>query len=146
MGPVCLMSPPLIPFFFFLRLSRISRLLTVLSRFPNTLSPPGRILRCSHVQNILFTAMSISTLGSVKRSDPDSSVGPRGDFEIPTLKEFGLPLVTTSIRGGESEALRRLAAFCEDGERDATFLQPKTSPAAFDPPATTLLVRVRSRA
>lgn len=50
------------------------------------------------------------------------------------LEELGLPLATTGIRGGELEAV----AFCEDAERVA---KPQTSPAAFDPPATTLLVR-----
>lgn len=61
-------------------------------------------------------------------------------------RSLAYPLLTTSIRGGESEALRSLAAFCEDAECVTTFLKPKTSPAVFDPPPTTLLVRVRSRA
>lgn len=59
----------------------------------------------------------------------DSLVGPKGVFEILTLEELGgLPFATTSIRGGESEALKRLAAFYEDAERVATFSKPKTSP------------------
>lgn len=69
----------------------------------------------------------------------DTLAGPSGDFSIPTLEELGLPKATTSIRGGETEALRRLAAYCADPERVASFAKPKTSPADFDPPATTLL-------
>lgn len=47
---------------FFLRLSGTSRLPSVLSRPLNIFH-----LRCSHVRNILFTSMSISTLEIVKR-------------------------------------------------------------------------------
>lgn len=70
----------------------------------------------------------------------DTFSGPNGDFAIPTLEELGLPQATTSIHGGETEGLYRLDAYCSDAERVATFSKPKTSPAEFDPPATTLLV------
>jgi len=71
----------------------------------------------------------------------DHIASPNNDFAIPSMDELGLPPATTSIHGGETEALRRLDAYCRDKVRVATFAKPKTSPAEFDPPATTLLVR-----
>ncbi|KAH7926248.1 hypothetical protein BV22DRAFT_1104439 [Leucogyrophana mollusca] len=69
----------------------------------------------------------------------DTLAGRDGDFSIPTLEELGLPPATTSIRGGETEALKRLEAYCADKAQVARFAKPKTSPAEFDPPATTQL-------
>ncbi|KAF9459758.1 FAD binding domain of DNA photolyase-domain-containing protein [Collybia nuda] len=69
----------------------------------------------------------------------DTFSGPKGDFGVPAIDELGLSRPTTSIRGGESEALRRLAVFCADKDRVAHFSKPQTSPAEFDPPETTLL-------
>ncbi len=68
--------------------------------------------------------------------------GPGGDFAVVgTLEELGLAPATTPHRGGETAALRRLREVVAsgDGGYAATFRKPRTSPAAFDPPSTTLL-------
>ncbi|KAG9253301.1 FAD binding domain of DNA photolyase-domain-containing protein [Emericellopsis atlantica] len=65
--------------------------------------------------------------------------GPKGDFAIETMEELGFPSATTSIRGGESLALKALGKIIEDKKYTATFEKPKTSPAQFEPQATTLL-------
>jgi deoxyribodipyrimidine photolyase len=72
-------------------------------------------------------------------SSLDTIAGPQGDFAIPSLDELGLPKGTTSIRGGETEALRRLEHWLKDKKAVATFRKPQTSPAEFDPPSTTQL-------
>lgn len=63
-------------------------------------------------------------------------------FSVPTLESLGMDAskVRDTIKGGEPEALQRLARLCKDPEYIATFSKPKTSPAqAADNPATTLL-------
>ncbi|PTB62414.1 DNA photolyase [Trichoderma citrinoviride] len=65
--------------------------------------------------------------------------GPNGDFAIETLEELGFAPATTPIRGGETLALKRLDELIKDKTYVATFKKPKTSPAQFDPPATTQL-------
>ncbi|MBW0469471.1 hypothetical protein O181_009186 [Austropuccinia psidii MF-1] len=65
--------------------------------------------------------------------------GPSGTFDIPTMKEIGLRPATTTHRGGENIALKKLEAFLQDKKRVLQFEKPKTSPADFDPPSTTAL-------
>jgi cryptochrome len=68
-------------------------------------------------------------------------MGPKKDFAVPTLEELGMDAAqaTTPHRGGESVALKMLAEYIKDEEYIGTFEKPKTSPAAFEPQATTLL-------
>ncbi|KAL7951247.1 putative photolyase class 1 [Trichoderma barbatum] len=77
------------------------------------------------------------------RSEEDTTyshiAGPNGDFAIETLEELGFPPATTSHRGGESRALKVLDDLIKNPKYTATFRKPKTSPAQFDPQATTLL-------
>jgi cryptochrome len=65
--------------------------------------------------------------------------GPKGDFAVPTLEELGIPKATTSIRGGETEALKQLDHIISNETYTATFEKPKTAPTDFEPQATTLL-------
>ncbi|KAJ3175846.1 hypothetical protein HDU87_005674 [Geranomyces variabilis] len=69
----------------------------------------------------------------------DTFTGPHADFAVPTLEELGMPPATTPYRGGEAEGLKRLEAFCSNEIAVAKFEKPKTSPAAFLPPQTTLM-------
>lgn len=68
-------------------------------------------------------------------------MGPNNDFGVPTMEEIGIDpaLATTPHRGGESVALKMLADHIANEEYIGTFEKPKTSPAAFEPQATTLL-------
>lgn len=68
-------------------------------------------------------------------------MGPKKDFAVPTMKELGIDTAqaTTPHRGGESVALKMLADHIKNEEYIGTFEKPKTSPAAFEPQATTLL-------
>lgn len=68
-------------------------------------------------------------------------MGPKKDFAVPTLEELGMDAAQamTPHRGGESVALKMLAEYIKDEEYIGTFEKPKTSPAAFEPQATTLL-------
>jgi cryptochrome len=68
----------------------------------------------------------------------DTIAGPDKDFAVPTLESLGLGKATTHIRGGETEALRRLQAFLDDAVGVATFSKPKSSPNSLEP-STTLL-------
>ncbi|KAI5480156.1 hypothetical protein MNV49_001817 [Pseudohyphozyma bogoriensis] len=68
----------------------------------------------------------------------ESFSGPKDDFAVPTMEELGM-VATTSIRGGETDALKVLEEFLEDKKRVATFRKPQTSPAAWEPAATTVL-------
>lgn len=68
----------------------------------------------------------------------DTIAGPDRDFAVPTLESLGLGKATTHIRGGETEALRRLQAFLDDAAGVATFSKPKSSPNSLEP-STTLL-------
>ncbi|KAF4975853.1 hypothetical protein FZEAL_7409 [Fusarium zealandicum] len=65
--------------------------------------------------------------------------GPKGDFAIETMKELGFPSATTPHRGGETLALKALDKIIANKKYTATFEKPKTSPAQFEPQATTLL-------
>jgi len=65
--------------------------------------------------------------------------GPKGDFAPETMEELGFPPATTPHRGGETIALKTLGEIISDKKYTATFQKPKTSPAAFEPQATTLL-------
>ncbi|KAF7715864.1 Uncharacterized protein PECH_007975 [Penicillium ucsense] len=68
-------------------------------------------------------------------------MGPGKDFGVPTLEEIGIDpsMARAPHRGGESAALKELSQFIADDEYIGTFEKPKTSPAAFEPQATTLL-------
>lgn len=65
--------------------------------------------------------------------------GPKSDFAPETLEELGFPPATTPHRGGETIALKMLSEIIANKQYTATFSKPKTSPAAFEPQATTLL-------
>ncbi|PHH63951.1 hypothetical protein CDD81_5170 [Ophiocordyceps australis] len=65
--------------------------------------------------------------------------GPNNDFAIETMAELGFPPATTPHRGGETRALKQLGHIVQDKTYTATFEKPKTSPAQFEPQATTLL-------
>ncbi|KAJ3005293.1 hypothetical protein HKX48_000764 [Thoreauomyces humboldtii] len=69
----------------------------------------------------------------------DTFAGARSNFAVPTLAELGMDAATTPYRGGETEGLRRLEDFCANEIAVAKFEKPKTSPAAFMPPQTTLM-------
>ena len=69
----------------------------------------------------------------------ESIAGPNRDFAVPTLEELGFPAATSSIRGGETNALEKLNEIVANEEYTATFEKPKTAPTAFEPQATTLL-------
>uniref|UniRef100_A0AAV1V426 Photolyase/cryptochrome alpha/beta domain-containing protein n=1 Tax=Peronospora matthiolae TaxID=2874970 RepID=A0AAV1V426_9STRA len=62
-------------------------------------------------------------------------------FAVPHLTELGLtpPDPHTPFIGGESEAMKRLDAFCKDERRVGLFEKPKTSPVAIDAASTTTL-------
>ncbi|KAK4056700.1 hypothetical protein OIO90_002252 [Microbotryomycetes sp. JL221] len=64
--------------------------------------------------------------------------GPNGDFGVPTMEELGFK-ATSTVRGGESRALKRFEEYMKDEKWVAGFRKPQTSPAQFDPPATTQL-------
>ena len=68
-----------------------------------------------------------------------SSVEPFGTFELFNLSEYTKDTPTTTIRGGETEALKLLSRYCKDKLKTTRFEKPKTSPADFDPPSTTVL-------
>lgn len=78
-----------------------------------------------------------------RRTEKDTTystiAGPKGDFAIETMEELGFPSATTPHRGGESIALKTLDKLIKDKKYTATFEKPKTSPAQFEPQATTLL-------
>jgi cryptochrome len=65
--------------------------------------------------------------------------GPDGDFSIPVMEELGFQAATSPHRGGETIALQMLDRIIADETYTATFEKPKTSPADFEPQATTLL-------
>ena len=118
-------------FFFFPRQPSISRPPTVLSPVPQHVSLSGSTdvpmftrtehpVHCDTDLNPDGRETEVTCYGILIPSpitppkntlcnNPDSFVGSKEDFEISTLEELGLPFATTSIRGGESEALRRLA-------------------------------------
>lgn len=68
----------------------------------------------------------------------NSIAGPKGDFAPETMQELGFPAATTPHRGGESIALKILDNILKDKLYTAKFEKPKTSPAQFEPQATTL--------
>ncbi|KAM5351473.1 hypothetical protein ACJ41O_004196 [Fusarium nematophilum] len=82
-------------------------------------------------------------LNSGQRTEKDKGYarisGPKGDFAIETMQELGFPSATTPHRGGETLALKALGEIIADEKYTATFQKPKTSPAQFEPQATTLL-------
>jgi cryptochrome len=62
------------------------------------------------------------------------------DTGVPTTAELGYDgAATTTLKGGETEALSRLAQQLSDKQWVADFEKPKGDPALFDPPATTVL-------
>ena len=70
----------------------------------------------------------------------DYLCGTNDNLDPPTLDELAIKdQVTTSIHGGEEEGLNRLENYVRDKAKTALFKKPQTSPAEFDPPATTLL-------
>jgi deoxyribodipyrimidine photolyase len=66
--------------------------------------------------------------------------GPDGKFSVPTFEQLALQPATSHHRGGEDRALAILDEWLETRQAEVLkFEKPKTSPAAFDPPATTTL-------
>jgi cryptochrome len=65
----------------------------------------------------------------------------RSQYSIPTLDEINVDkaLVTTKHVGGESTALKSMADYLKNESQVRKFAKPETSPAAFNPPSTTLL-------
>ena len=82
-------------------------------------------------------------LNAERRTQKDTGyakiAGPKGDFAIETMEELGFGSASTPHRGGESIALKRLDEIIKNKRYTATFEKPKTSPAQFEPQATTLL-------
>lgn len=71
---------------------------------------------------------------------PAHSGAQAADTGIPTTAELGYEGAATSgLKGGETEALARLAQQLSDKQWVADFEKPKGDPALFDPPATTVL-------
>ncbi|KAJ8503582.1 hypothetical protein ON010_g19071 [Phytophthora cinnamomi] len=62
-------------------------------------------------------------------------------FVVPPLAALGLtpPSPHVAFYGGESEAMKKLDAFCKDERRVGLFEKPKTSPVGVDSPSTTTL-------
>ncbi|KAI9905309.1 hypothetical protein PsorP6_013424 [Peronosclerospora sorghi] len=62
-------------------------------------------------------------------------------FRVPCVTEFGLtrPDRCMKFTGGETEAMKRLDAFCKDERRVGLFEKPKTSPVQVDASSTTTL-------
>lgn len=59
---------------------------------------------------------------------------------VPSLSDIGYPpTATTPFRGGETAALARMAEYLADRDWVAGFEKPKTNPAHFTRPATTVL-------
>lgn len=70
----------------------------------------------------------------------DTIAGPDGAFSVPTFKELGLQESTSPHRGGETRALAVLDDWLQNKKKEIlAFEKPKTSPAAFMPPQTTVL-------
>ncbi|PYH82419.1 putative DNA photolyase [Aspergillus uvarum CBS 121591] len=94
-------------------------------------------------QDIPETELDVNSEHRTKKTETQyhNIMGPKGDFAVPTLEELGIDpsQATTPHRGGESVALRILSDCIEDEDYVSTFEKPKTSPAAFEPQATTLL-------
>lgn len=80
-----------------------------------------------------------------RKTDADSQykqiMGPKQNFAVPSMEELGIDpsSATTPHHGGESVALKMLAEYIKDSHYIGTFEKPNTSPAAFEPQATTLL-------
>ena len=64
-------------------------------------------------------------------------------FALPTIQEIynddSIEVPALIHGGGELVALRRMREYLSDKEKTAHFEKPQTSPAAFDPPSTTVL-------
>ncbi|RAL13932.1 deoxyribodipyrimidine photo-lyase [Aspergillus homomorphus CBS 101889] len=95
------------------------------------------------IQDIPEAEPDVNSEHRTKKSETQyqNIMGPKRDFAVPTLKELGIDpaQATTPHRGGESVALGILGDCIRDEEYVGTFEKPKTSPAAFEPQATTLL-------
>lgn len=89
--------------------------------------PPDHDINAEHRTGELTVYYSVTGAG-------DSLTPPR-------LEELGYDVkeATTQIPGGEDEALRRLDKWIQNEDATATFRKPQTSPAEYDPPATTQL-------
>jgi cryptochrome len=55
------------------------------------------------------------------------------------MEELGME-ATSEIRGGERRALQRFEEYMADNEWVAKFKKPQTSPAAFEPPSSEVLM------
>ena len=108
---------------------------------PTSLPDPGDLKLDVKRQDVPVT--SDPDLNASWRTKYDSCFehvkGPKGDFAITTLDEMGMEEATTPHRGGETLALERMKAYLDQKARVANFEKPKTSPADFLPPSTTLL-------
>ncbi|GMF53231.1 unnamed protein product [Phytophthora fragariaefolia] len=82
-----------------------------------------------------------SAASTIAGVDVDTKTTAAKLFAVPPLSTLGLTPQNphSSFYGGESEAMRRLDAFCKDESRVGLFEKPKTSPVAIGEPSTTTL-------
>lgn len=106
---------------------------------PTSLPDPGE-MPVDFDQEQPQTTPDVNSEQRTRKDTGYSSIaGPKGDFGIETMEELGFPSATTPHKGGETQALKLLDDIIKNKEYTATFEKPKTSPAQFEPQATTLL-------
>lgn len=106
---------------------------------PKSLPGPGKVDFDFHQEKPSNSPDINDAQRNTDEASYSSLAGPNGDFAVPTMKELGLKLATSTHRGGETLALEALEKIIANEEYTATFEKPKTAPTAFEPQATTLL-------
>ncbi|GMF10310.1 unnamed protein product [Phytophthora lilii] len=127
------------------------RLLAITNNMPQPAQPIPVPVKLSHAADFT-TSQLFSMLTEFCRHDPTVAKTIAGFdldvkstspdlFVVPPLISLGLtpPNPHTFYYGGESEAMKRLDAFCKDERRVGLFEKPKTSPVTLVAPSTTSL-------
>jgi cryptochrome len=124
----------------------------VVSYHGHTLFNPNDLLNNDGTAPLTYQSFCsvASRLGAPAQSAPAPSQLPpivfpedmkRAEFVVPTLEELNIKSddITTTHRGGESVALKRMEAYLKNEKAVRKFEKPKTNPASFNPAATTVL-------
>lgn len=109
---------------------------------PRPINAPEKIPSAGYTKMSLSRDPDVETMPDLNQNSRQSGTeavtcysgmsGPGGTFAVPTMEELNMKPAPGPHRGGETEALRSLAAYMNDKKKTALFEKPKTNPVMLN--------------